>query len=251
MLCQQGLTDYLLYLNVEEGNHLLNYFDQAQKDVAKVIFVRQDTVTFEEALVKQLDETEVKLFSAYTNLEKLFSEEDNFNSVWRMHSKRSGVKKQNNIYEMGPGFIAANLPQAYQVKYKNFDYFVSTRDPEKIVLPNQNKIDLVYRELGLENLDYYCLVQVDFPKSVSEIDYTGLSEMGYMSIDAKYMDEDGTFHDQVGAETVSAFFLSGLRSPKVNFYERGKINFRVEYMDSKVDHFQALCSEKIYWINTL
>lgn len=233
---------YILFLGVEAGNGILNIKDSHNNIVSKIVHVSENAVLFEATDIDTISRAKVAFFEeaplskckAMINIEK--------DDLASFSSEPKMSKNSLNTIGMFGEKVFKNTRNYYELKHLTESIFVGkSRTNKNIIIPSEDYIQEVLAQFSFANASNSCLVQVNLTKSAKEFYVNGIAERG-MRLDAKILDTDGLFYEELG-ENSNRIFFSG--------DTQGILNIKIKYVDGSSDYLQTYCSNATYLVEQL
>lgn len=233
---------FIMLLGVRPGNTILSFRTTKNKYVSKIVHLEQDEVYFDSNFYinKEIDDFslfEEKLLSKTKLPLSLDSKE-----IKGLTFETEVVKQTINQYKMKNVKYPLGTRSYIELKHLKESVFVGRWDGQDIDVPSETYMRFVLDQFNLQGVSNQCLVQVNLKKSAKELYFNGQSTNRSMRMQAKILDKDGMFYEDLSHESKKIFLMGE---------EQGIVNIKLVYTDNSVDYLQSYCSQATYLVEQL
>ncbi|MCO4752931.1 MAG: hypothetical protein KC478_00545 [Bacteriovoracaceae bacterium] len=233
---------YIMFVGVETGNKILSFKTYKNQVTSKIIHLVEDELYFDFNFYHHVKKDSFELFE-----EHLLAKESGLLSVDEdqvidLAFESEINKKTVNRLEIKEALYSVGARKYYELKHQRDSIFVGRWNSDFIDVPSE-----AYKQFALSSFDVFsmrnhCMVQVNIQKQAKELSYNGSSFRGGMGVQARILDTDGVFYNDLSDQSKRIFLLGE---------EQGTINIKIKYVDNSVDYLQSFCSQSNYLVEQL
>lgn len=233
---------FVLFVGVEVGNTEINFRNNKDKYISKLIHVNGDEIYYEPNFYAEIDSDN---FSVYE--ERLLSKCKSIKNInpgkleaWSYDGKFSKealnkINVKNMIYPLG-------ARKYIEFKHLEESIFVGRWSEENVIIPSEEYISHVLGKFNLGQSQSKCLVHLNFTKPIADIAFNGQSGNNAMNMQIQVLDADGQFYDSFSSQSERAFIMGE---------DTGVINIKIDYKDGSTQYLQSYCSDNTYIVEQL
>lgn len=233
---------YIMILGVKPGNTIISFKTIQNEFVSKIIHLESDEVYYDSNFYIEHKKDEFEL-----NEENLLSKSK---SPLSLDSKEilgltfdSRIKKKTiNMYELPKVKYPIGTRSYIELKHLSESVFIGRWNNREVDVPSETYMRFVLDQFSVESVNSQCLIQVNLNKPAKELFFNGQSNDRAMRMQARILDHDGLFYEDLSNESKKVFILGE---------QQGIINLKVKYIDNSVDYIQSYCSDSTYLVEQL
>lgn len=238
----EGDYSYILFAGVEPGNTEISFVKGRNKRVNKLALIEEETVYYEPNIFLRNNDGSISLFE-----KSLLSQNESplnidGEKIKSLVNDKESKKMAMNEYDIYSDHYSYGQRKYLEFRHMNMPFFYGKNNSHKVVLPNENYMATMIKNLNLESLSGVCLVEYDFKNRPTEFLYIGKSGDDYLNLDQIFLNEDGSLTNMISQQTVKAFLLGS---------KSGNISSQVIYADGSEDIINSPCSKNNLVIEAL
>lgn len=241
-LVNRADSDYafILFIGVDSGNTQINFMDINNQISSKTLYLGAGEIYYEPNFYAQIDSDELRLYEEGLRSKCLKMLDIKSDEITPWSFKNSMNKESLNIHTVGKMIYPLGTRKYYELKHLGKSIIVGKWDEDELIIPSADYADNILNSFDVQEGE--CLIQLNVTKPILSSYLNALSSQNYMQTNMRFLDENGSFYEEVSDKT-NRIFIHG--------QQEGVVNIKLNYIDGSSQFVQTFCGKDDYLVEQL